>query len=77
MADLVLTGQGIERADIAPKLLKMKNLLDQRKVIWQKIPPEKRKVWVTSEKDPIMDIAWDIWTYLRANFFGEDYYDDD
>ena len=76
MADLNLTGQNLERADIAPKLLKLKNCLDERKVIWQKIPVEKRKLWVTSEKDPIMDISWDIFKYLRNNFFGEDYYND-
>ena len=37
MADLNLTGQNLERADIAPKLLKLKNCLDERKVIWKHV----------------------------------------
>ena len=77
MANLNLTGQNLERADIVPKLLKLKQCLDERKAIWQRITVAKRKAWVTSEKDPIMDIAWDIFKYLRDNFFGEEYYDDD
>jgi len=71
MATLNLTGQNLERADIAPKLLKLKNLMDQRLPIWQKIPREKKKKWVQSDKDPIMGIAWDVYKYLNNNFFGE------
>jgi len=75
MATLELSGQSLERADIAPKLLKLKNLLDDRKDMWAKIPFEKRKAWMQSGKDPVMDIAWDVWNYLKNNFFGEKYYD--
>ena len=77
MANLNLTGQDVEYSTIAPKLLRLKQCLDERKVIWAKIPVEKRKLWVTSDKDPIMSIAWDIYKYLRNNFFGERYYDND
>lgn len=77
MADLNLTGQNLERADIVPKLLKLEQCLDERKAIWQRITFAKRKAWVVSGKDPIMDIAWDIYKYLDNNFFGEEYYNDD
>lgn len=75
MATLNLTGQSVEYADIAPKLLKLKNLMDQRKEIWNKISTEKKKLWVTSDKDPIMSVAWDVYKYLRNNFFGEEHDD--
>lgn len=77
MATLNLTGQQLEYQDIAPKLLKLKNLMDLRKVIWARLPPEKRKLWVTNDKDPIMSVAWDVFKYLENNFFGERYYNDD
>ena len=75
MTTLNLTGQSIEYSDVAPKLLKLKNLLDQRKDIWNKLPLSKKKMWVTSNKDPIMSIAWDVYKYLRNNFFGEEHDD--
>ena len=70
MATLNLSGQNLERADIAPKLLRLKNLMEQRKPLWQKASYDKRKKWVQSDKDPIMGIAWDVYKYLRDNFFG-------
>ena len=73
MADLDLTGQATESSTINPKLLRIKQLLDQRKTIWLRIPYAKRKAWVTSDKDPIMSAAWDIYKYLNNNFFGEKY----
>lgn len=77
MTILNLSGQGLERDDIAPKLQKLKNWMDQRKPIWDKLTPEQRKAWVDSDKDPVMSLAWDIFKYLRDNFFGERYYGDD
>ena len=73
MATLDLSGQGLERDDVAPKLAKLKTLMLQRKVIWDKIPLAKRKAWVqnAATKDPIMDIAYDVWKWLDNNFFGE------
>ena len=74
MTDLNLTGQNVERINIAPKLLKMKNLMIERKVIWDKLPVEKKKLWIqhASTKDPIMDIAWDVYKWLRDNIFYDD-----
>lgn len=71
MAILELTGQSLERDDIAPKLLKLKNLMNQRKIIWDKLPIEKKKAWVASGQDPIMQLAWDVFNYIRGNFFYE------
>jgi len=75
MANIKFTGQDIESSSIQPKLLKLKTLMDERKEIWHKISFDKRKVWVTSNADPIMDIAWDVYKYLDTNFFGR-YYND-
>ena len=76
MADLNLEGQSTEASTINPKLLAFKNLLDQRKTIWQRIPFAKRKAWILSDKDPIMSAAWDTYKYLSKNFFGVGYHDD-
>ena len=73
MANLNLTGQQAEYTDIAPKLVKAKNLMLQRKPIWDKIPLEKKKAWVTSDKDPIMTLCYDIWQWLDNNFFGDEH----
>lgn len=72
MANLVLTGQSLERADVAPKLLKLKNLMLQRKEVWDAIPENKKILWVkhAATKDPIMDLAWDVYRWLEQNFFG-------
>ena len=77
MADLDLTGQQLEYNDIAPKLQKLKNLMLDRKPIWDKISVAKRKKWVTSDKDPIMSLAYQIHEWLDERFFGEKYYDRD
>ena len=71
MADLNLTGQNAEKADIAPKLVKLKNMMLERKPIWDKIPDAKKKAWILSNKDPIMEIAWDVYKWLRKNFFED------
>ena len=71
MTELDLTNQLAEKTDIGPKLIKLTALMDQRKPIWDKLPLEKKKKWVLSDKDPIMGIAWDVYKYLRNNFFME------
>ena len=75
--NLNLSGQQVEYNTIAPKVQTLKNWMDQRKPIWAKISKEKRKKWVTSDKDPIMSLAWSIYKYLDNNFFGEDFYERD
>jgi len=77
MATLSLTNQLTEKADIAPKILKLRTLLESRSEVWQKIPYEKRKAWLDSGKDPILEEAWTMYQYLRDNFFGRRFMDDD
>ena len=71
MATLTLTSQETAKSSIAPKLLTLKQEMDKRLPIWQKIDREKKTKWVKSGKDPIVSIAWDTYKYLRDNFFGE------
>lgn len=72
MAELNLTNQETIKEIIAPKLLQLKQTMDARKEIWDKLPIEKKKKWIASGKDPIMNIAWDVYKYLRNNFFGSE-----
>lgn len=72
MSQLNLTGQQDVHNLIAPKIQELKNVMDARKNIWNKLPIEKKKKWVISGKDPIMNIAWNVYKYLRNNFFGEE-----
>ena len=71
MAVLTLSNQKTAKSTIAPKLLTLKQELDKRMEVWQKIPPEKKRAWIKSDKDPIMSLAWDLYKYLDRNFFGE------
>lgn len=72
MATLNLTGQQDIKNDIAPKLLQLKQAMEARKDIWDKLSIEKKKKWITSGKDPVMNISWDVYNYLRNKFFGEE-----
>lgn len=71
MADLNLSGQQAERDQIAPKIQQLKDRLNERKVIWDKLSDEKKKLWIQSGKDPVMTLAWQAYRYLRDNFFSE------
>lgn len=68
MAVLDLTGQTTAKNTIAPKFLALKTELDKRAEVWARISPEKKRQWIKSEKDPIMNLAWDITKYLVKNF---------
>ena len=71
MAILRLSNLETAKSSIAPKLRTLTQELDKRIEIWQKIPPEKKRAWIKSDKDPIMSLAWDLYKYLDRNFFGE------
>ena len=71
MAQLNLIDQQTYRDNIAPKVQALKNQMDKRIDIWQRVPIEKKKAWITSGKDPIMTLAWNMYKYLRDNFFGD------
>lgn len=76
MAILNLIDQLSASNEIKPKLAQMKNLMDTRKNLWSKLPTKQKKKWITSEKDPVMNIAWNVYKYLDANFFGDDIRDE-
>lgn len=68
MPDLVLIDQQTYATQIQPKIQQLKNQMDLRFEIWQKLSLEKKKAWVTSGNDPIMTLAFQIGQYLKDNF---------
>ena len=66
--ELNLSGQQTDYTDIAPKMLKLKNRMDDRAVIWARLPEKKKKKWILNVDDPIMQLAWDISKYLARKF---------
>ena len=69
--DLNLTRQSNIRNQVAPKLVQLQQAMDLRKALWDHLPDEKQRRWIqlAPTKDPIMDIAWDVFKYLANNFF--------
>jgi len=72
MANLNLSGQQQRRNQIAPYIQQLRDRLDERKPIWDKLPDAKKKLWITSNKDPVMTLAWQAYRYLRDNFFNQE-----
>lgn len=72
MAILNLSGQQAAYNLIAPKIQNLKDAMDLRKPIWDKLPAAKKIAWIKSDKDPIMGLAWTVYKYLRNNFFGSE-----
>ena len=66
---LKLTDQKATADSVDFEFKKLKKALDDRKELWTKCPPEKRRAWIKSEKDPVINLAWDIYKYLDKNFF--------
>ena len=71
MAKLILDNQTIIATTIGTKVNSLKAVMDSRKAIWGKIPPEKKVKWIKSGKDPIMTLAFNIYQYLDG-FFGSE-----
>ena len=69
MADLTLTGQGTSAGQIQTRVAQLKTAMDLRKPFWDRMPIEKKRAWIASNKDPIMSLAWDVFKYLNNNFF--------
>ena len=69
--NLNLPGQSDIRDQVAPRLLQLKDAMDLRKAIWDRLPEAKKRRWIqlAPTKDPIMDIALDVFKYLANNFF--------
>lgn len=72
MPTLNLTGQQAAMDTINPKLAQFRNLLEARKDVWQRATLAKKRAWVKSANDPVIDKAWDTYRYLRDNFFQLD-----
>jgi hypothetical protein len=70
--NLNLAGQQTIKTQVGPKLLQLKTALDLRLPVWNRLSLAKKRAWIRSNKDPVMDIAFDIYKYLDANFFGVD-----
>jgi len=68
---LNLIHQSIYAQQIQPKITQLKNLMNERKVLWDRLNNKKRKLWITSGKDPIMTLAWNVYNWLHNNFFGD------
>ena len=71
MTTLNLTNQTNIAGQVSSKIQTMKTEMDLRIPVWQKLPTAKKKLWVTSGKDPLMTLAWNTYKYLRDNFFVE------
>lgn len=72
MATLTLTGQEVLAGQVTTRVTQLKDSMNQRKEIWDRLPLAKKKAWITSGKDPIMTLSWNTYRYLRDNFFGEE-----
>jgi len=70
VTQLDLTLSGADKTKIQTGLAKLKEHLDQRKEVWNRIPPEKCKAWIVSDKDDVMSLAWNVFKYLDSNFFA-------
>lgn len=69
MATLNLSNQQAAVNQIQPYINALKTRMDERKEVWARLDRDKRVKWIKSGKDPIMTLAWQIYKYLRDNFF--------
>ena len=80
MADLNLSGQRTKVAAILPEIQQFQDEMDLRRVVWNKISPEKRRQWIiaaagtkaspktfANSKDPVM------WLAMRLNRYFADW----
>lgn len=73
MADLNLTNQTALAGQVKTRTDQLRTELEKRKGVWDRMPAEKKRAWVKSGKDPVMGLAWELFKYLKNNFFeGED-----
>jgi hypothetical protein len=72
MADLNLTGQATSANQIQTRVTQLRTAMELRKPFWDRMSVEKKRAWIASGKDPIMSLAWDVFKYLKNNFFREE-----
>lgn len=70
MSELNLTGQSTLAGQIQTRVTQLRNAMELRKEVWNRLPVSKKKSWITSGKDPIMTLAYNIYVYLK-DFFEE------
>ena len=68
LVNLNLSNQEIEKIDIQPKSDRLNSLLEQRKEVWGKCSIEIKKKWIDSKKDPIINLAYNLYKYLKTFF---------
>ena len=68
MADYNFTNQQALADSIKPKLIALKNALDLRYPFFSKLSFAKKKIYVKSDKDPVVSLAWTTLIQL-CNFF--------
>ncbi len=64
MADLVLTNQAREVEAIKPHVEKLKQLMGERREIWDSLRPVERWRWLQNSDDPVMAELWSMYVYL-------------
>ena len=69
MATLNLTDQATLASAVQTRINQFRNAMELRKEVWMRLSKEKKVAWIKSGKDPIMTLAWQIYRYLRDNFF--------
>jgi len=72
MATIELTNQKTLETQIKPMMTALQNALGDRLPVWQKIPVEKKKLWLDSAKDPVLTLAYTLHMYLKDFFKGVD-----
>lgn len=58
------------RAQLQTKLEDAKTLLSGRKTLWNSLSPEKKAQWKVSCPDPVIDLMYKVYLWLK-DFFGE------
>jgi hypothetical protein len=72
MTDYNFASTGAEKNTINNGLAKVKEKLDLRLPLWQKLTMGQKRALIKSGKDPILAAAWTTFKYLKNNFFGEE-----
>ncbi len=66
--DFISTSQ--EKSLMSAGIIKLKEKLDSRKLLWEKLNIDQRRKLIKLDKDPILSAALDMFRYLKNNFFG-------
>ena len=73
MADYNFTGQQTKYNNIIPKMVSLWQEMLARKPLWDGMSVEKRVNIINAEKDPMVNLSWDVFKKLYINFYGDKY----